>query len=121
MTTASLESRIEESFAAGADAVGDTRALEAFLELRTALEAGTLRAAEPDDSALTGWRVNAWVKRGILLGFRIGKLTDMAAVAHSRSWINRPIRRAASPRRMVCASFPEEARYARARMWRGAW
>ncbi len=83
MTTASLESRIEESFAAGADAVGDTRALEAFLELRTALEAGTLRAAEPDDSALTGWRVNAWVKRGILLGFRIGKLTDMGGGALS--------------------------------------
>jgi 2,3,4,5-tetrahydropyridine-2-carboxylate N-succinyltransferase len=77
MTTASLESRIEESFAAGADTVSDVDAFDAFLELRAALEAGTLRAAEPDAAAPTGWRVNAWVKRGILLGFRIGALTDM--------------------------------------------
>jgi 2,3,4,5-tetrahydropyridine-2-carboxylate N-succinyltransferase len=78
MTTASLESRIDEFFVAGADATGDARTLEAFLELRGALEAGTLRAAEPDGDAPTGWRVNAWVKRGILLGFRIGKLTEMS-------------------------------------------
>jgi 2,3,4,5-tetrahydropyridine-2-carboxylate N-succinyltransferase len=78
MTTASLESRIEESFAAGADTVSDVDALAAFLELRYALEAGTLRAAEPDAAAPTGWRVNAWVKRGILLGFRIGALTQMS-------------------------------------------
>lgn len=51
--------------------------MAAFLELRAALEAGTLRAAEPDSAAPTGWRVNAWVKRGILLGFRMGALTDM--------------------------------------------
>jgi 2,3,4,5-tetrahydropyridine-2-carboxylate N-succinyltransferase len=78
MTTASLESRIEESFAAGADTVSDVDALDTFLELRNALEAGTLRAAEPDAAAPTGWRVNAWVKRGILLGFRIGALTEMS-------------------------------------------
>jgi 2,3,4,5-tetrahydropyridine-2-carboxylate N-succinyltransferase len=78
MTTASLESRIEESFAAGAEPVSDVDALSAFLELRYALEAGKLRAAEPDASAPTGWRVNAWVKRGILLGFRIGALTQMS-------------------------------------------
>ncbi|MGP8258986.1 MAG: 2,3,4,5-tetrahydropyridine-2,6-dicarboxylate N-succinyltransferase [Acidobacteriaceae bacterium] len=78
MTTASLESRIEEFFAAGAAAVGDNGALDAFLELRAELEAGTLRAAEPDAAAPTGWRVNAWVKRGILLGFRIGALTEMS-------------------------------------------
>ena len=78
MTTASLESRIEESFAAGAEPVSDVDALSAFLELRYALEAGTLRAAEPDADAPTGWRVNACVKRGILLGFRIGALTQMS-------------------------------------------
>jgi 2,3,4,5-tetrahydropyridine-2-carboxylate N-succinyltransferase len=78
MTTASLESRIEESFAAGADTVSDVDALDTFLELRNALEAGTLRAAEPDAAAPTGWRVNAWVKRGILLGFRFGALTQMS-------------------------------------------
>ena len=77
MTTESLEARIERHFAAGAAAVGDAAAMDAFLELRAALEAGTLRSAEPDASAATGWRVNAWVKRGILLGFRIGKLVEV--------------------------------------------
>ena len=71
-----LQSRIELYFAAGADSIGDDDARGTFIELRNALEAGTLRAAEPDASAPTGWRVNAWVKRGILLGFRIGTLTD---------------------------------------------
>lgn len=45
-------------------------------ELVTALEAGAVRAAEPDPAAPGGWRVNAWVKRGILLGFRIPGLRD---------------------------------------------
>jgi 2,3,4,5-tetrahydropyridine-2-carboxylate N-succinyltransferase len=48
--------------------------MEAFIELRLALEAGSVRAAEPDPTTATGWRVNAWVKQGILLGFRIGVL-----------------------------------------------
>jgi 2,3,4,5-tetrahydropyridine-2-carboxylate N-succinyltransferase len=78
MTSESLEARIERHFAAGAAAVGDAAAMDAFLELRGALEAGTLRSAEPDAAAPTGWRVNAWVKRGILLGFRIGALADMS-------------------------------------------
>jgi len=73
-----LKARIEQHFAAGADAIGDKHALAAFLELRNALEAGTLRSAEPDPSSPIGWRVNAWVKRGILLGFRLGKLTDQS-------------------------------------------
>jgi len=72
-----LETRIERHYAAGAEAIGDKGALDAFLELRGALEAGTLRSAEADAAAPTGWRVNAWVKRGILLGFRIGALEEM--------------------------------------------
>jgi 2,3,4,5-tetrahydropyridine-2-carboxylate N-succinyltransferase len=74
-----LEQRIEAAFAAGADAIGDTEAMAAFTELRDALEAGTLRAAEPDTAQPTGWRVNAWVKRGILLGFRLGSLSGLPA------------------------------------------
>ena len=42
----------------------------AFAELRQALSDGSVRAAEPDASTPTGWRVNTWVKQGILLGFR---------------------------------------------------
>lgn len=77
MTTETLEARIERHFAAGAAAVGDRAAMDAFLELRSALEAGTLRSAEPDSASKIGWRVNAWVKRGILLGFRLGALEEM--------------------------------------------
>jgi 2,3,4,5-tetrahydropyridine-2-carboxylate N-succinyltransferase len=40
-------------------------------DLVEALEAGSARAAEPDPAAPGGWRVNPWVKQGILLGFRI--------------------------------------------------
>ena len=74
-----LESRIEAAFAAGAAAIGDAQAEAAFLELRSALEAGTLRSAAPDAAASIGWRVNAWVKRGILLGFRLGQLASTGA------------------------------------------
>ncbi len=41
-----------------------------------ALEAGAIRAAEPDAGAQGGWRVNAWVKQGILLCFRVPGLRD---------------------------------------------
>jgi 2,3,4,5-tetrahydropyridine-2,6-dicarboxylate N-succinyltransferase len=71
-----LSLRIEKHFAAGASAVGDSGAMVAFEDLREALEQGVVRAAEPDSASATGWRVNAWVKQGILLGFRLGTLTD---------------------------------------------
>jgi 2,3,4,5-tetrahydropyridine-2-carboxylate N-succinyltransferase len=38
-----------------------------------------VRAAEPDASTPTGWRVNTWVKQGILLGFRFGANADMSS------------------------------------------
>jgi 2,3,4,5-tetrahydropyridine-2-carboxylate N-succinyltransferase len=49
-----------------------------FLSLRSGLESGELRSASPDPSSPTGWRVNAWVKQGILLGFRLGVLVDFS-------------------------------------------
>jgi 2,3,4,5-tetrahydropyridine-2-carboxylate N-succinyltransferase len=52
------------------------RLFEAF---KAALNRGEARAAEPDASAKSGWRVNAWVKKGVLLGFRMGKLVEMSA------------------------------------------
>ena len=72
-----IKAKLEPFIAAGGSAVGDRAAMEAFLELRLALEAGLVRAAEPDPSSPTGWRVNTWVKQGILLGFRIGQLQAM--------------------------------------------
>jgi 2,3,4,5-tetrahydropyridine-2-carboxylate N-succinyltransferase len=72
---ASLKDAIELHYAAGTAAVGDLTAMDAFLALRGALEKGLVRAAEPDPVAPNGWRVNGWVKQGILLGFRLGVLT----------------------------------------------
>ena len=76
-----LEPLIEHWFAQGTAAVGNPDALAAFHALRDALEAGTLRSAQPDPTAPTGWRVNAWVKRGILLGFRLGHLEPVGCDA----------------------------------------
>jgi 2,3,4,5-tetrahydropyridine-2-carboxylate N-succinyltransferase len=45
-------------------------------DLVAALEAGTVRSAEPDPDAPGGWRANPWVKRGILLGFRLPGMKD---------------------------------------------
>jgi 2,3,4,5-tetrahydropyridine-2-carboxylate N-succinyltransferase len=49
-----------------------------FEKLRAALSAGEVRAAEPDASSPLGWVVNAWVKQGILLGFRFGDTKDVS-------------------------------------------
>ena len=51
---------------------------ELFREFKSALNRGEARAAEPDAASPTGWRVNAWVKKGILLGFRMGAVIDMS-------------------------------------------
>ncbi len=72
-----LAERIGLLFAGGTDADKD-EARRAFLELQRALSDGEIRAAEPDTSAPSGWRVNAWVKQGILLGFRFGDVVDMS-------------------------------------------
>jgi 2,3,4,5-tetrahydropyridine-2,6-dicarboxylate N-succinyltransferase len=66
---------IEELFAQG-DKADALAARAAFVRLRDALGDGQIRAAEPDASQPTGWRVNPWVKQGILLGFRFGRLVD---------------------------------------------
>jgi 2,3,4,5-tetrahydropyridine-2-carboxylate N-succinyltransferase len=49
-----------------------------FARFKQALNAGEIRAAEPDAAQASGWRVNGWVKKGILLGFRIGSIVDMS-------------------------------------------
>jgi 2,3,4,5-tetrahydropyridine-2-carboxylate N-succinyltransferase len=77
-----LETEITNLVAAGASADREA-ARAAFARLREALSAGTVRAAEPDSSSAIGWRVNTWVKQGILLGFRFGDLVD-ASMDHGR-------------------------------------
>ena len=67
----SLQATIERLFALGAEARNDPSARSAFSDFLAALTAGTLRAAEKREGC---WKVNVWVKQGILLGFRLGDL-----------------------------------------------
>lgn len=62
------------------DAAGKAEARQVFAEFREALTAGRVRAAESEGG---GWRVNVWVKQGILLGFRLGELEESACSALS--------------------------------------
>jgi 2,3,4,5-tetrahydropyridine-2-carboxylate N-succinyltransferase len=83
MTIAQLQKLIERYFAAGADAIGDPLAMDVFVEFRGALERGEVRSASPDGAAAAGWRVNVWVKQGLLLGFRLGALQDASSAGFS--------------------------------------
>jgi 2,3,4,5-tetrahydropyridine-2-carboxylate N-succinyltransferase len=69
----SLQSSIER-FVSTQELGPDARA--AFLEFRERLTAGEIRAAEKVGGE---WKVNVWVKQGILLGFRLGQLTEMGS------------------------------------------
>jgi 2,3,4,5-tetrahydropyridine-2,6-dicarboxylate N-succinyltransferase len=60
-----------------------------FQRFKQALNAGEIRAAEPDHSTNTGWRVNAWVKKGILLGFRMGAVVDMSINSTRQPWFDK--------------------------------
>jgi 2,3,4,5-tetrahydropyridine-2-carboxylate N-succinyltransferase len=70
-----LRSQIER-YAVDVPPGEEAAALEAFQSLKNALNAGSVRAAErgPDGN----WRANSWVKTGILLGFRLGRIGPAA-------------------------------------------
>ena len=70
-----LRSQIER-YAADVPPGEEAAALEVFQALKTALNAGSVRAAER--GADGRWRVNSWVKTGILLGFRLGRMGPAA-------------------------------------------
>ena len=76
----SLKSSIERLAALG-EVERNPEARPTFFEFREQLTQGKIRAAEKGvDPANPGkWIVNAWVKQGILLGFRLGELADMSA------------------------------------------
>ncbi len=70
-----LKATIEHLSAQG-EVEHNPEARKTFLEFRDQLTQGKIRAAEKVDGK---WTVNAWVKQGILLGFRLGALADMTA------------------------------------------
>lgn len=72
---ANLQAVIENFYAAGSLTGDDAAsARQTFASFRDALTSGSIRAAEKHNGE---WRVNAWVKKGILLGFRLGELQEM--------------------------------------------
>jgi len=75
----SLKASIEHLASLG-EVERDPEARKTFLEFRDALTRGKVRAAEKQDGQ---WTVNAWVKQGILLGFRLGELSAMGGTSLS--------------------------------------
>jgi 2,3,4,5-tetrahydropyridine-2-carboxylate N-succinyltransferase len=75
-----LREQIEHWYSQPANSIDEKAALRSFEEFKSLLNNGTIRSAEPksitDHSG--GWAVNDWVKKGILLGFKLGKLTDIS-------------------------------------------
>src|SRR6185312_14039747 len=71
-----LQHRIEQLFDSRPDSYSDAnrRLFEGF---RALLNRVIVRTAEPDAAQPTGWRVNAWVKKCILLGSGIGGIVEM--------------------------------------------
>ena len=68
-----LRERIEAMFPQ-ADFSSSDR--ETYDEFKSALRRGEIRSAEKDADG--NWHANAWVKQGILLGFRMGKMVEMS-------------------------------------------
>jgi len=72
-----LAAAIDALFAAPPAAYGPQH-FALFARFKEALNRGQARAAQPDPASPSGWRANPWVKRGILLGFRMGRIVDMS-------------------------------------------
>ena len=68
-----LQTEIEKLFAKSEFDAADREIHESF---KTALRRGEIRSAEKGADGV--WRANSWVKQGILLGFRMGKMVEMS-------------------------------------------
>ena len=68
-----LKDKVEELLAKS-EFTSDDR--ETFEEFKTALREGKIRSAERDADGT--WHANAWVKQGILLGFKMGRMVEMS-------------------------------------------
>ncbi len=71
-----IQEKIEEIFITPADQLNKSESYKIFKEFKELLNSGEIRSAEPHGNT---WKVNQWVKKGILLGFRIGFLTEYSS------------------------------------------
>jgi 2,3,4,5-tetrahydropyridine-2-carboxylate N-succinyltransferase len=89
----SLQDQIERLVARdGAEYSDEDFAL--FAEFKASLNRGEVRAAERDPDG--HWQTNSWVKRGILLGFRMGSIIEMTSSGASLQFLDKdtyPIRK----------------------------
>ena len=95
-----MQAEIEKLFDEKPQTYTDTH-FDLFQRFKLALNEGRVRAAEPDTSTKTGWRVNPWVKKGILLGFRMGTVVDMSINPTRQPWFDKatfPVQRLALDR-----------------------
>ncbi len=83
-----LRSEIESLFDSKPAAYTEAH-FEIFQKFKDALNAGEARAASPDASSPIGWTVNGWVKKGILLGFRLGAIVDMSIDASRQPYFDK--------------------------------
>jgi len=83
-----MQTAIEAAFQIAASELGEAEH-RLFQHFKAALNRGEYRAAEPDTTAATGWRVNSWVKKGILLGFRLGQIVDMSVDAQRQPFFDK--------------------------------
>jgi 2,3,4,5-tetrahydropyridine-2-carboxylate N-succinyltransferase len=83
-----LASQIEELFDRPPEEYSEEHR-RLFQKFKDALNSGEVRAAEPDAHARTGWRVNAWVKKGILLGFRMGTIVEMGPYPTAQPFLDK--------------------------------
>ena len=60
-----------------------------FEQFKQALNRGEIRAAQPDPTAPGGWRAEPWVKKGLLLGFRMGHIVDMSLDARKQPFFDK--------------------------------
>jgi 2,3,4,5-tetrahydropyridine-2-carboxylate N-succinyltransferase len=79
-----LKERIEQYYTQSIDKNNKNAVIQAFSELKFFLNTGEIRAASPSKENPSGWSVNDWVKKGILLGFNLGVLTDVSIDDHFR-------------------------------------
>jgi 2,3,4,5-tetrahydropyridine-2,6-dicarboxylate N-succinyltransferase len=83
-----MQAEIEKLFEEKPTTYSDDH-FQLFQRFKQTLNSGEVRAAQPDGSTKTGWRVNSWVKKGILIGFRMGTVVDMSINSARQPWFDK--------------------------------